>query len=290
MNNNKTKLYAIKTDETIHYIGKTKRENSQGKILKSNLSTTYINENLRKVYEDHQNIIIEEIKIVDDDEWYDEKLQEVVQKYAEKHPLVNAQWMLDGKRGIEYWTGKKRDANTLKALSESKYKKVCQFDSNGKLVNIWGSAKEVAIQVFNDYKIVNGSASSRIYKVLANKSVKSSFVNDYYWYRYDDIIQHFGKIPTKLNIDAMLAKEKQMKKNSVRKKYSLKPYFKKTYTVIQYDNNDVEINRFNNVNEASKKLGIGVNNVKRYCTKITKNKKYNLKYGEKTKQKIIFKD
>jgi hypothetical protein len=46
------------------------------------------------------------------EDWYDKKLKTVVQKHKENHPLLNAQWMLDGKRGrfegtLGWWYGKK---------------------------------------------------------------------------------------------------------------------------------------------------------------------------------------
>jgi len=283
---NKTKIFAVKTDETIHYIGKTITENKEGQILKSDLTYMYLNEKLRKVYEDHQNIVIEQIKVVDDDEWYDEKLQEVIKKYTENHPLVNAQWMLDGKRGIEYWKGKKRDANTLKALSESKYKKICQFDTNGNLTKIWNSAKEAATILFKDYRVVNGSACSKIYTALSNEGLKGSFRKGYYGYRYDDVIKHYGTIQKKIKIENIRAEEKQKRGKKLK---NLGSCFKNKYTVVQYDNNDVEINRFDNVDDAAKKLGIGMSSVCKICQGKIKKQKYILKYGEKIKQKIIFK-
>ena len=43
-----------------------------------------------------------------------------------------------------YWFGKTRDKYTIKRLTESKFKRAVQYDSNGKLIKIYESQREIA--------------------------------------------------------------------------------------------------------------------------------------------------
>jgi hypothetical protein len=190
--------------------------------------------------------------------------------------------MLDGHRG--YWGGKKRDNHTIARLAESKYKKIVEYDHSGNFVKIWDSAKEIAITKFNDYKVVNGSADSKIYVLISNKTIKKHFYQNSYWYKATDLIKEFNVIPKKLNIDAIIQYEKNIRKE--KRKSVIKTH---KYTVIQYDNNGNKINDFLNVLDASKKLKIGEHTVRKMCRgKKISNKPYILKYGEKKLQPTIY--
>ena len=71
-------IYAVKTGDTCHYIGKTIKENSKGNVTKSLITSKYKNEKLNNVFNTNDDIIIEPVKLVDVNEWYNEKLQEVL--------------------------------------------------------------------------------------------------------------------------------------------------------------------------------------------------------------------
>jgi len=282
--NEKPTIYGVKTGETIHYIGKTIRESNNGDITRSLISNRSKNERLNNLFKDHEDVVIEPIKVVECDEWYDEKLSEVVQKHAQHHPLVNAQWMLDGKRGPEYWRGKTRDAHTLKRLSESKYIKVCQYDNKGKLVKIWNGAKEAAIQIFGDYSLDNTHGKSDLYNALRATSMKSSFKMGSYWFRVADMEKHFGLVPTKLNLSVILAKEKQRKRAS---RMSQNPAtHARRATVIQYNKEGEEINSYDNTSHCAFELKIGLTTVQRICRGQTINSNYVLKFGPKVLQPL----
>jgi hypothetical protein len=113
-----------------------------------------------------------------------------------------------------YWRGKKRDSNTLKKLSESKYIKVVQYDKDGNLIKIWDSCKDAAIAIFKDYQIINGSAKSKIYDVLECKTIKNRFIYDSYWFKEKETIGFgFKNPPIKILIDYIYEYEKSIKKS-----------------------------------------------------------------------------
>jgi len=277
--NEKPTIYGVKTGETIHYIGKTIREGNDGEIKGHMISNRVKNIALDNIIRNNENVVIEPIKVVESDEWYDEKLQEVVQRHAEHHPLVNAQWMLDGKRGPEYWRGKTRDAHTIQRLAESKYTRICQYDKNGKLVKVWAGAKEAAIEVFGDYQVINNSGKSDLYNAMRATTMKCSFKLGYYWFRESEMKEHFGLVPTKLNLSVILAKEKEIRKAN-RKKSTPATHFTRA-TVIQYDKDGDVINQFDNTHHAAYELKISLCMVQRYCRGTSYNDNYILGFGPK---------
>ena len=287
--NEKPTIYGVKTGETIHYIGKTVREGSNGEITRSLISSRSKNERLNNLFKGDEEVVIEPIKVVESDEWYDEKLQEVVQKHAQHHPLVNAQWMLDGKRGYwegtgGFWEGKTRDAHTLKRLSESKYTKICQYDNKGKLVKIWAGAKEAAIQVFGDYSLDNTHGKSDLYNSMRATTMRSSFKMGSYWFRVSDMKRHFGLVPTKLNLSVILDKEKM--RRSERRTQGKPATHARRYTVIQYDSSGEEIERFDNSHHAAFELKMSLVLVQRICRGTAINSNYLLEFGPKVVQPI----
>lgn len=291
MEKEKAVIYAVKSGEnTCHYIGKTINENSCGDIVKSSVSRAYTNEALMEVFQSHrEDLVIEPIKRVDASDWYDQKLQEVVNSYKEDHPLLNAQWMLDGKRGYwegtgGFWEGKTRDPHTLKRLSESKYIKVCQYDDKGVLLKIWDGAKEAAIEVFGDYSLDATHGKSKLYLATRATTMKSSFRLGYYWFRASDMEKQYGLVPKKLNLAEMLANEKERQRlarlNTVRK-----PTTHTTRaTVIQYNEEGEEIQRFDNTSHAAYELKISFVMVQRFCRGTSYNSNYILGFGPKKLQ------
>ena len=283
-------IYALKRNDEIFYIGKTE-------------STSYRSKHLNKaIYFPNQMLVANEIKNSDDveivvlkklpvgksNEWYDEKLKEVVEKHKENHPLVNAEWMKKGYRG--YWQTKKRDAHTIKRLSESKFKKLLQYDLNGVLIKIWNSRKEAAIKVFKDYEVVNGSACSHLYKLLRNKEIRSRISHNSYWICESEIKEHFNITPTKLNFKLIIENQKKERtQNTVntRKENVAKQgfFYSSVYTVKYFNENGKLIKTFDSAAHCAKELNISEKTVKCYCKSKTKKPKFNLKYGKKKRTK-----
>ena len=188
-----------------------------------------------------------------------------------------------------YWKGKIRDANTLNKLSESKYKKVIQYDMEGNLLKIWDSCKHAAIEIFKDYKIINGSAKSKIYDVLECRLIKNRLAHNSYWFKEKEILTFgFTTIPNKILIDYIYERIKIMKAN--RRKPCTLPIFAKRYTVEHYDTNGILINIYLNTEMAGQKLNMSMHKIQRHCRGIYKNEFINLKYGEKTLQKVNMKN
>lgn len=282
-------IYGIKTGNTYHYIGKTIKVNKQGEINKSNVTRQYVNSDIRNVFIKNDNIQIKKIKLVPVNEWYDEKLNEVVKKYQkENHPLLNAKWMLDGKRGVwdgtnGYWYGKKRDEHTIKRLSESKYKKVVEYNYKGYLKKIWDSRKEVGVKVFKDYRIINGSAKSKIYSILDCGRILNRFSHGSYWFSYEEIYNKFNKISNYINISELENEEKKIR-SEIGKKAQKNKKFIKQYSIIHHKP-DGTIITYKNAKEAAYKLKTSVKTIQRICKgQIVSNKNYILKYGEKISQ------
>ena len=274
-------IYCIKTGETIHYIGKTLSEtNTEGGINRSDLKYPYHNASIREVFMNDNGVSVEPIKFVPISEWYDEKLLEVVEKHKQNHPLLNAQWMLDGKRGYwegtgGFWEGKTRDAHTLKRLSESKYRGVVQYDLNGNLVKIWESRKEAATEVFGDYRVVNGSAASSLYSLVTNANPKNRLKHGSYWFSRDE----FNVVPTRISIPIMYWKYKKNKKPQTGHTHH------KQFTVEYYIDSKHQLT-FNNVKHAGHVLWIHYSFVRKICTGTRGSSKYDLRYGPKKLQQI----
>lgn len=278
-------IYGVKTGDKFHYIGKTVKKT----LNKSSCSRQYAHEELHKVFTNYNNIIVEEIKLVPESEWYDEKLQEVLKKYKDDNPLLNAKWMLEGKRGYwqdtgGYWQGKRRDAHTLKRLAESKYIKICEYDSNGNLKKIWNGAKEVAIQVFGDYQVIKGSGCTKLYDVLNATIIKNKFSHDSYWFRLSEMLEYFKGVPNKLNIDALKKAESQRRRES-RKKATENRLTAKRYSVCQYDNGDL-IKTYLNTEDCAFQLKLSKSTVQRICRGFYTSREYDLRYGEKILQNV----
>ena len=184
-----------------------------------------------------------------------------------------------------YWQNKKRDAHTLKRLSESKFKKIAEYDAKGNLRKIWDSAKEIGNKVFDDYEVVNGGSKSRIYDILKYRIIDNKFQENSYWFRVSELIEMFGEVPSKINIDKMREEERQVRGNSYRKMMKRRTHVKR-YSVLHYDNDGKLINKYNSTKHAAYMLKTSEMTVKRICMGKTKNPIFNLKYGEKTHQPI----
>ena len=272
-------IYCIKTGETIHYIGKTISTNAEGQVNRSDLKYPYNNPGIREIFMG-ESVSVVPIKFVPINEWYDEKLHEVVEKHKDDHPLLNAQWMLDGKRGYwegtgGFWEGKTRDANTLKRLSESKHKKVLQYDLDGNLLKTWDSRKEPAIEVFKDYRVVNGSAASTLYGLLTNANPKNRLRLGSYWFSEAD----FGRIPKKISIPIMYY---TYRKNKPKQKGHT---HHSQFTVEYYVDNKLNL-AFDNVFHAAHVLGICDTHVRKICRGTRNCKEYDLRYGPKKSQPV----
>lgn len=193
--------------------------------------------------------------------------------------------MKEGKRG--YWIGKKKDKHTINRLSESKHKKILQYDLDGNLVKIWDSAKDAAKKIFKDYKVINGSAESKIYSLLQNKTINKKQGKGSYWFKITDIMTRYGELPIKISISQLYDEKKIIK----RKAYSRKKETHRTmYSIIQYNENNDIINTFKNVADAVENLNMSTTSIKDISSGRRKNKKLILKYGEKSLQPIMTND
>jgi hypothetical protein len=274
-------IYGVKTDRGFNYIGKTiKSIKGNRDLRKSDVGARYKNNDIKNFLIENPDVNMVVLKTIALQDWYDEKLLEVVDKHKDQHPLLNSQWMLDGKRG--FWEGKERDVNTLKQLSESKYKRVVQYDILGYLVKVWESGKEVATHVFKDYRIKNGSGCTRLYSMLTSNNIKTRFRYGSYWLKEEELIENFGGIPNRINIGLII--ENQKKEKREKSKYR-RPSTYRRYTIIYTDKRGNEI-RYSNIFEAGLALKISPTSVGRICRGVIKSKSYTLRYGEKELQPI----
>jgi hypothetical protein len=285
-------IFGVKTGKIYHYIGKTSKPlDENGNVKKSDVGRRYTNPKIKQVFADNQDSVTTEILHRVEVDWYDEKLLEVINKYKDKHPLLNAKFMLEGKRGVwqdtgGYWQGKKRDANTLKMLSESKYVKVVQYDSDGNLVKVWKSCKEPAILIFKDYRVENGGSISSLYSMFKSNCIKSRFKHNCYWFKLDELSRYFGRLPEKIDIEEMKRKEKDDKR--AKYNYGVHTHAMRA-TVVHKDLQGNTIKIYQNSAEAAYILRTSVQMVQRFCRGLRYNPNYLLSYGEKTLQAISIK-
>jgi hypothetical protein len=280
-------IYGVKTKDTIHYIGKTNKRrigfNTNKPISNSKVQVQYVNPVLRDIFHNYENVTIEPIIFVPESEWYPEKLREVVEHANKKHPLINAQWMIDGKNG--YWEGKKRDAHTLLMLSQSKFRQFVEYDKNGNLKKIWNSGKEAAIKIFGDYKVINGAGSSKLYRIVKSVSIKKRFAHDSYWFKLEELIKYFNGIPEKLHLRSMVKREAENRR--LKRIINNKKRTKTTRCCVElYERTTNElITIYLNTKEAAYKLKISVDTIRRLCSGETRPAAdFILRYGEKIVQ------
>ncbi len=278
---NEVTIYGIKTGESFRYIGKL------GKIAKNNLFNNsdvhyqYTNDRIRELFTSGTNVV--PIKIVTSEEWYYEKLREIVEKHGKNHPLVNAQWMLDGKRG--YWEGKERDKFTLSRLSESKFKKVYQYDPKGYLFKIWRSGKAAATMIFKDYQVVKGAGTTELYNILGRTILKNKFSHGYYWFWEEDLKKMYAPNPIPRHIYLYGIDLEQHKKRSIIRKHTVVENMQK-YCVHHLDTEGHVFYTYKNTNQAAFMLKTTVHIIQKLCRGTIKNNYYILKYGKKSLQPV----
>lgn len=197
---------------------------------------------------------------------------------------------MEDKTKIAYWTGKTRDAHTLQRLSESKHTKVAEYDKDGNLVKVWGSIKEVATTVFGDYKVVDGSGSTSLYKILRSSGVRGRFKHGSYWFKETELKRQFNCIPKKINFTFIAETQRKARRAKLLKFRKENPITHKLkYSVIYMDNDGNTIDTFDNSQHAGYVLKLTAKTIERYCTGKIKNNVYNLKYGEKKSQPVFIK-
>jgi len=275
-------IYGVETQAGYKYIGKTiKSVRAERELRTSDVGVQYVNNRIRNIFKSNPDINMVALKTIAIQDWYDEKLREVVDKHKDNHPLENADWMLEGKRG--FWEGKERDAHTLQRLSESKYKKVVEYDLEGNRVRVWGSGKEVATKVFKDYVVKSGAGYTKLYHVMNAGTLKGRTRYGSLWFREAELREKFKCVPKKLDINAIRKAELKRKKASWKKASTYR-----RYTIIYCDINGKEIRRFKNIIEAGYELKLTPTMVGRICRGVVVPKNYVLKYGEKEVQPINF--
>ena len=279
---NKVNIYGVKNGENFNYIGKTNRiAKDNGTMNNSDVHYRYTNDKINDIFIDNTNV--EVIKVVNEDIWYSEKLKEVVEFYNKKHPLVNAQWMCEGKKG--YWDGKIKDKYTITRLSESKFKKVYQYDDKGDLVKVWRSGKAAATMVFKDYHIFKGSACSELYSVLRRSTLKNKFSHGYYWFREEDLKIMYNPLPIPKHIYLYgIDLEQHKKRSAIRKKTLMENIMKSC--VKHYNVEGNLINTYRSTAHAAYMLKTTQYIIQKLCRGKIINTNYLLKYGEKSLQPV----
>ena len=282
----KSTIYGVKTGDTFHYIGKTVKESKKdnGELCNSDACYQYFNPAIRNVFLQNADVNVVSIKTVDDDQWFGEKLQEVIKKHQDNNPLLNAQWMLEGKRS--YWDGKERDAHTLKRLSESKYKRVCQYVVDGpllKLMRIWDSGKEIGLQVFKDYKVVKGAGCTKVYRMLDSRRINSRLKYGSYWFREAELLARYNLIPKKINLQTILAEERQ--RMAAERKETVHTSIWR-YKIEQLNDKGEVIKTYDNYLHAAYVLRISKYTVQKICRGLHY-PLFKLQYGERTLQPYL---
>lgn len=266
-------IYGIKRNDEYYYIGKLSNVYSnKPTICKSRARVKYFNSNIRNLFSNNSDVEVVIIKNVDDD-WFDEKLLEIRTKYSEKHPLINTQWMLDGKRG--YWSGKTRDKHTIKRLTESKFKRVVQYDSNGRLIRIYESQREV-VEYLNCSK-------SKLSGILNSKLLKTKFRNNAYWFDENNLNKLYCNLPSELDLNdekINLSRKNQPSRLGSKQNYSSR------FTIKYFDCDNNLIKTFENADIAGDFFGLTTHYIRNICSGRLQNSNINLKYGEKIRQRV----
>lgn len=184
-------------------------------------------------------------------------------------------------KGKGYWEGKSRDANTIKKLTESKYKKYVQYDKDGRIIKIWESGKEIALKVFGDYNLKGNK--SQIYEITKSLSIKGRFRHNSYWFSEVELLIKYAHIPNKIDIDKIYSEQKKKRSMAMRESNKRRKNIRQ-YSVIQYDKAGNIINKYDNAFLAAEKLGSNVKTIRQLCKGNIFVDGFDLKYGEKISQ------
>lgn len=291
----------MKNDGNVIYVGKT--ENGKPtKLTKSNVSYGYSNKS--KIH----NVKYDELEIVqtldNNENWFNVKLN-YIQKFKDDNKLLNANYLINNKKVNEkieggWWRGKIKDKHTINRLSESKFKEIVSYNEKGENPIIYNSIKQAAIEVFGDYKVINGSACSKLYGLLRN-SIKNRFSNNRYWYYKDEIIEKHGGIINKIIVPRKMVVYEY---NSHKKLMNV--YFDFSEVALKHNVSPtgIKLNCLKNVNNLNSKFKTNhffshnnylINNdYPNYIINLTKNEVVNIKTNkslvpEKYKNGISFK-
>lgn len=273
-------IYGIKKNDKYYYIGKLSNNHTdKSTVCKSRARIKYFNSNIRNLFSNNSDVEVVVIKNIDND-WFDEKLLEIRTKYLENHPLVNTQWMLEGKRGYwqgtkGYWFGKTKDEHTIKRLTESKFKRVVQYDSNGKLIKIYESQRDVVEYLKCD--------KSKLSSILSSKLLKTKFRNNSYWFDENYLNKLYGNLPSELDLNdekINLSRKNQPSRLGSEQKFTSR------FTVIYFDNDNKLIKTFENADIAGDFFGLTPHYIRNICSGRLQNSNINLKYGEKLRQTV----
>lgn len=191
-----TNIYTVYSDNKPVYVGKT-NVLKDNKIVLKDLPAYKNNKKLSKKIRTMNNISVR-IHFKPQNEpkvWYNEKLKRLSEHKEQKTKLVNSYnvWGLTK----PFWKGKRRDKNTLKRLSESKFKPVLQYDLNGKFVKEWPSGRHVG-KYYRDYEVINGAGTTKLYPALAKRI---SLYHNYYWFYKERVTNTFNGIPRNLPVE-----------------------------------------------------------------------------------------
>lgn len=277
------RIYGLKVNGDLIYIGKTHVGDKNGNLKVNKIQSLNMNPKIKKLINDSDNdVSIAELKPTTMKKWYKDRNNEAHFKFVNGEiKLVNDPWILEGKNG--YWQDKQRDENTLKQLSESKFKKIAQYDKNGNLIKIWDSGKHIGEQFFNDYKLKNGSASSLIYYIVSRTMMKNRLHDGFYWFKESELLENFNQIPKKLNIRKILKVDKQIRDNNRNKTISNNKYiYHKVYSIIKISKKtNKPLFTYKTAEDAAKKYSTNADSIRRACRTGNEYLGYYWQYGEK---------
>ena len=267
-------IYSIVVNNKKRYFGKTTNATNNDELRPSII---HINPKLKELISNNSNVeIIKET----DENWRNEKIKIISEESKNNNELIHPQWMLDGlkcdpKWGY-YWVGKKKDQYTIDQLSKSKYIRICQYSKEGKLIKIWNGIKEAAIEIFNDYKVVNGSGKCKLFMILKKKPW-NRLGNDFYWFKESEIISYFKVVLNDFNIQYFT---NILKKNEKRA-YKRAPI--KNFEILEYYYDNKLKQNYPNANDAANKLKLSSTIIRKYCRnkKICKTTNTYFRYSDK---------
>jgi hypothetical protein len=257
MKKSNPQIYSLLIKGKKRYFGKTTNAKNNGELRPS---VIYTNSKLRELISNDSKI---EIIKESNENWRNEKIKIISEESKTNNELIHPQWMLDGlkcdpKWGY-YWTGKKKDLHTINQLSKSKYIRICQYSKDGKLIKIWSGIKEAAIEIFNDYKVVNGGGKCRLFQILKNKPW-NRLSNNFYWFKESEIILYFSAVLDDFNIQYFM---NILKKNE-RQTYKKAPI--KNFEIFEYypDTNKLK-EKYSNAGDAANNLKLSLTTISKYC-------------------------
>jgi hypothetical protein len=286
---NKIKLFGLKKNDKLIYIGKTRLFNKEKNEIPRRPLYGVKGRLFNNIPADKIEVV--PIDITTDKKWFDDKLINIL-FHKDGNSLKNAKHLLKGKRGFfgegeGYWVGKKKDKHTLIRLSESKHKGVYQYDNTGKLIKSWKSIKDAATKVTKDYEVINGGGCSKLYSIVDKKKFKHRLKEKFFWIKEEEFKYFYPKATQplpKINLKNLIKKQEESLPPPKPRKI---PKYKWIYSVEEYYNN-ILVKKHKTTYHAAKHYNVKTDYISKLCRGVIKNqtlaKKGTIfKYGVKIK-------